>query len=103
MVSKNHDKYFLFLRVVKDSNVNVENIYEDIPLKKRHLEEVFGFGALNGKEGKWVVWANMKNSRVGKAYLDHYNRARREHRIDEEEDITLKSHDGYLFDMQGKA
>lgn len=69
-------KYATFLKAVKDSGVNVERIFENIPVKKRHLREIMGYPALKGKEGEPVLLDNAKHARIGKAYLDLYNRAR---------------------------
>ena len=70
-------KYATFLKAVKISGVNVERIFENIPIKKRHLRDIMGYGALKGKEGKPVLLDNAKHARIGQVYLDLYNHARK--------------------------
>ena len=77
---KNYFKYIPFLRAVNESGVDVEDIYSDIDIKKRHLEKILGYQVLNGRSSKNIPLDNTKDTRIGKAYLDHYNRARRLHK-----------------------
>jgi len=77
--SKNYKKYERFLGAVTSSGINVEDIFADIQIKKRHLREIMGYKALIGKDNVPVPLDNAKDSRIGKVYLHHYNLARRLH------------------------
>ncbi|MDD5192152.1 MAG: hypothetical protein PHH54_00755 [Candidatus Nanoarchaeia archaeon] len=70
-------KYTDFLKAVKQSGINVENILSDIPAKMRHLRDIMGYEVLIGKNNKPVPLDDAKSSRIGKAYLHTYNQARR--------------------------
>ena len=70
-------KYADFLKAVKSSGVNVERIFDNISIKKRHLRDIMGYEVLIGKDGEPVLLDNAKHARIGKAYLDLYNRARK--------------------------
>lgn len=75
--SKNQYKYEGFVTATIAQGINVENVLGDIPAKKRNLTEYLGYTALKGLDGKWIPLDNAKHSRIGKAYLEHYNRGRR--------------------------
>lgn len=70
-------KYQRFIAATESSQINVERIFEDIPTKKRIIREVMGYTALTGRENKAVRLEEAKDARIGKVYLDIYNRARR--------------------------
>ena len=70
-------KYEFFLNAVRNSGVNVENIYSNMPTKMRHLKEIMGYNVLIGEKGKPVKLKDAKSSRIGKAYLHTYNQARK--------------------------
>jgi len=97
-----HRQYAEFLQAVDDSGVDVEdveNVSGQVAVKIRHLEQIFGYRALNGPGGRKIPLRQAKHTRVGQAYLGHYNRARRKHARAEANDLTLETHKGYLFDM----
>ena len=75
--SKNQGKYEGFVAATIAQGINVEDVFEDIPAKKRNLTEYLGYTALKGVDGKWIPLDNAKHSRIGKAYLEHYNRGRK--------------------------
>ncbi len=78
LVKKDLSKYERLVLEAGRSGVNVEDVFSDISVKKRHLKDIMGYKALNGPNGEWIPLVNAKDSRIGKAYLDHYNRARRQ-------------------------
>ena len=70
-------KYKSFLSAVRQSGINVEDIYSNIPAKMRHLIEIMGYEVLIGEKGKAVKLKDAKSSRIGRAYLHTYNQARK--------------------------
>jgi len=75
--SKNKEKYGGFVKATVNQGINVENVFKDIQAKKRNLIEYLEYSTLKGLDGERIPLNNAKDSRIGKAYLDHYNRARR--------------------------
>jgi len=72
-----HAKYSLFLISVRQSGINVENIFANIPTKIRHLKEIMGYTGLTGRKNRMVSFRDAKASRIGRAYLKTYNIARK--------------------------
>lgn len=77
MTSKNQGKYQGFIEATINQGINVENVLKDINSKKRNLREILGYTALKGRAGEWIPLDNAKDSRIGKVYLEHYNRGRK--------------------------
>lgn len=62
-------KYRSLLIAVKESGINIEDVYADILAKKRHLRNIMNYDVLIGKNGEPVKLKDADPSCIGKAYL----------------------------------
>jgi len=75
--SKNYDKYRLLLKAAQRDNVRAVDIYEDTNIKKKHFINIFNYTKLNGPNGKKISILDASEEVIGRAYLGHLLRAKK--------------------------
>ncbi|MFA5174229.1 MAG: hypothetical protein WC438_03535 [Candidatus Pacearchaeota archaeon] len=75
--SKNQDKYPLLLAAARQEGVRSDDVYEDIETKRKHLKQIMGYRNLIGSKGVRIRIEDVNAERIGKAYQEHINMARK--------------------------
>lgn len=70
------EKYRRMLTSASFYGVNVEDLSQDIGIKRKHLREIMGYNVLYGKNGKAVSIDLAEHSRIASAYRNCIYRAR---------------------------
>jgi len=70
-------KYSEFLQAVEQSGIDVNQVCDDIPIKIGHLKEIMEYSGLTGRGNRIIPFRDIKDSRIGAAYLHTYDAAKK--------------------------
>ncbi|MEK6831028.1 MAG: hypothetical protein AABX77_03275 [Nanoarchaeota archaeon] len=70
-----NEKYLRLYSAARDRGINVEDIFANIDIKRRHLREIMGYSTLKISGGNISI-ERANDARVGNAYKRCFERAR---------------------------